>query len=146
MSSGIDELESLAKNPGKRAEVLAELNFRNTKRARELKAKLGGNKTPTSRQSTKKPSNHERRTNPVPEKTFEDQFEARYESLRQTFTAEGELLAKWGMTPLMPKEMRILVLDTWQRMLSDDADEFGRSTRALEEMRAIHNNGDTSND
>lgn len=44
----------------------------------------------------------------------------RYEALRSTFTAESEALARWGLTSLMPQEMRRMVFDAWRERVRSD--------------------------
>lgn len=59
----------------------------------------------------------------------------RYESLRATFTVEAELLARWGMTPLLPHHLQDLVFDEWLKKLKDG--QHGRlSISALNADRA----------
>lgn len=49
-------------------------------------------------------------------------LQARYGSLRATFTLEGEILARWGMTPDLPAEIEKVVFDMWRRLLSTYSD------------------------
>lgn len=59
----------------------------------------------------------------------------RYESLRATFTVEAELLARWGMTPLLPHDLQDLVFEEWYKKLQDG--QHGRlSISALTADRA----------
>ena len=44
-------------------------------------------------------------------------IEARYQALRETFTAESGVLARWGMTSLMPQVMRRDVFAAWRDLL-----------------------------
>lgn len=55
----------------------------------------------------------------------------KYETLRATFTAEAELLARWGMTPLMPSYMQELVFEEWRKRISLASDPIGRSLDSL---------------
>ena len=57
---------------------------------------------------------------------------ARLALLRTTFTAEAEILAKWGMTPALPAEGRDRVASWWRTRLGRDSDAMGRSVDALE--------------
>lgn len=56
----------------------------------------------------------------------------KYENLRLTFTVEAELLARWGMTPLMPPDMQELVFGEWRNRLLPGPDALGRSVESLE--------------
>ena len=46
--------------------------------------------------------------------------ERRYAALRETFTSESERLASWGMTSLMPPDLRAVVADAWRKHLRAD--------------------------
>jgi hypothetical protein len=59
-------------------------------------------------------------------------YKARYEVLRETFTAEAELLARWGMTPSMPTEMRREVFTSWRRWLSRREHPHGMTVSDLD--------------
>jgi hypothetical protein len=52
--------------------------------------------------------------------------------LRSTFTAEAEILARWGVTPALPAECLAQVSDWWRAKLSGEPDLMGRSVASLE--------------
>lgn len=59
-------------------------------------------------------------------------YKSRYEVLRETFTAESELLARWGMTSLMPTTLREEVFTFWSRLLSQGQHPAGLTLADLE--------------
>lgn len=59
-------------------------------------------------------------------------LQARYQSLRATFTMEGEILARWGITAGMPGEFQIEVFDMWRTLLTEGPDRHGWSLADLE--------------
>ncbi len=59
------------------------------------------------------------------------QLKKRYDSLRRTFTVEGEILARWGMTSAIPKALEKIVFDIWSKSVTSDDDEFGRTSAQL---------------
>jgi hypothetical protein len=56
-----------------------------------------------------------------------------YESLRATFTAEAELLARWGMTPAMPLDLQDIVFEEWRKRISGAPSQSMPSAEALSE-------------
>jgi hypothetical protein len=63
--------------------------------------------------------------------------------LRATFTEEGELLARWGMTPNLPQSLQVVLVAAWRAHLdkSPTADgktaaEFEADLKRLEVLRA----------
>ncbi len=52
--------------------------------------------------------------------------------LRKTFTAEAEILARWGMTPGLPADARAAVVAWWRSRLTSVPDAMGRTIDALE--------------
>ena len=62
--------------------------------------------------------------------TYEENSVA-YEFLRNTFTEEGELLAKWGMTPTLPGEFIEKIFDQWKEYLSKNTDLMFRTIEQL---------------
>jgi len=52
--------------------------------------------------------------------------------LRTTFTAEAEILAKWGITPGLPADARATVVAWWRSRLSRVPDAMGRTIEALD--------------
>lgn len=61
----------------------------------------------------------------------ERDLETRYQLLRATFTSEGEILARWGMTASLPAEMEAAVFQTWRSRLAAGPDEMGRDLMQL---------------
>lgn len=53
--------------------------------------------------------------------------------LRTTFTEEAERLARWGMTPVLPGELRQLVAQAWAERVSEAPDRMGRSRDTLQQ-------------
>jgi hypothetical protein len=56
--------------------------------------------------------------------------------LRDTFTEEGELLARWGMTPRLPQEMQASVFGLFVQRLAAGPLPDGRDAASLERDRA----------
>lgn len=54
-----------------------------------------------------------------------------YEFLRNTFTEEGELLAKWGMTPTLPEDVIEKTFKHWEEHLSKNTDPMFRTIGQL---------------
>jgi len=52
--------------------------------------------------------------------------------LRSTFTEEGELLARWGMTPSLPRHLQQLLIAAWREELRKSPTADGKSTTELE--------------
>jgi hypothetical protein len=52
--------------------------------------------------------------------------------LRSTFTEEGELLARWGMTPSLPRHLQQLLIAAWREELRKAPTFDGKSTSELE--------------
>lgn len=50
-----------------------------------------------------------------------------YDLLRSTFTVEGEILARWGMTSAMPRELEAKVFGAWSKRLTNEVDKFERT-------------------
>lgn len=62
--------------------------------------------------------------------------------LRTTFTAEGEILARWGMTPGLPAEARDTVIAWWRSQLNRVPDAMGRTIDALDrDLAAVTREG-----
>ena len=55
----------------------------------------------------------------------------RYDLLRSTFTIEGEILARWGMTSAIPEALEAIVLGAWSKVMTASEDEFGRTIAQL---------------
>jgi hypothetical protein len=54
-----------------------------------------------------------------------------YEFLRNTFTEEGELLAKWGMTPTLPEDVIEKTFKHWEEHLAKNTDPMFRTIPQL---------------
>jgi hypothetical protein len=165
ISKSVVELERLAEaNPDDAnviAGVIAELRHRNVPKAKKLLARLSGEPSSSRaapRKSTARPTKATARptkaaakdgrakavvsdqlveaeaatTNPDVDRNLQEVFEL----LRETFTFEAEILAKWGMTPTLPKEMVQLVFTSWRKLLKGGPDERGRSLGLLEQDMA----------
>jgi hypothetical protein len=148
MSLGIDELTALAKaktnDAGAISDIIDELGRRSTKKARELLRKLTGDPTATPRRKVRATGNvgHTEPTDsrddgpgsesPDTSKEFGRELTEAYELLRETFTVESEILARWGMTTALPRELRDLMFSEWRRRLARQAGTHGRSMERLE--------------
>ena len=60
-----------------------------------------------------------------------EEFKKHYRVLRETFTLEGEILARWGMTAAMPRDLEANVFERWAKLVSVQEDDFGRSVVSL---------------
>jgi hypothetical protein len=148
IQKGIGELEELVArsgvDPNMVKDVIDELRHRSTPRAKRLLAELeAGPKTaavagvgtgPRARRANASrsalPSSGRPEAmgevGPLPRSLLEA-----YEVLRETFTEDSELLARWGLTSALPVEMRNTVLEEWARRVGVSPDEFGRTTEQL---------------
>ena len=151
---GVAELERLATEKAGdakvMADVIAELRQRTVPKARKLLARLSGESTLTpaaprksSSKSKKTPSKGNDSkpiasgpmVNAAPATMTPDgdrSTEQTFELLRETFTLEAEILARWGMTPTLPKEIKKLVIVEWRKLLKGGPDDRGRSIKMLE--------------
>lgn len=104
-------------------EVRNELACRSTLGAKRLKREVetrlanaattkAKKKLPETEQSASKGDKVER-----PSKANISGLEARYSALRATFTAEAEILSRWGMTSLAPPAVREAVFRYWNETL-----------------------------
>lgn len=130
MECGIGELEQLAlvgeHDFNLREALIVELSHRNIKRARRLRERLEVARTISITESAvmlrqaggtgsdtfpggSQPSSNET------QQGRRGVLEEKYEVLRATFTYEGELLARWGMTPALPHDMQEQMFDEWQK-------------------------------
>ncbi len=55
----------------------------------------------------------------------------RHDCLRATFSIEGEILARWGMTASIPRELEAKVFEYWSKSMTSTEDEFGRTSTQL---------------
>ena len=53
--------------------------------------------------------------------------ETAYAHLRATFSEEGELMARWGMTPSLPRLLQEIVMGGWRDLLRDSPTADGRT-------------------
>jgi hypothetical protein len=158
MQFGVQELsDHSTRGDFERKLVLEELEFRTTRAARRLKESLmqaGTVSTPQKPNETtnnsrerppKKPQGGSRpeqgqpapgcaRSGVVPRLGGVDtELTSRFEILRATFTVEGEILARWGLTEEIPPEIEDEVFSLWRKKLSDSPDNRNRTRRQLEE-------------
>lgn len=146
MNSSLADLTSMVDDPESTpelvAEVAEELRHRSTKGARSLLARLECRSvTPVSGREAQRPRDD--RTPPWVDETSVIPTDTRVETehsrdiatqfaaLRATFTAESEILARWGLTSAMPDDMVRLVLEEWAGRLTDEPDGLGRSITSL---------------
>jgi len=153
INKNVGELEALAAANQDDLQVIAdiidELGHRRSPRARDLLASLTGGPASGSKSPGKSSSRTKRDTGRSGTKagssgpTVEAEpavqcpavnrsLEQTYETLRETFTFEAETLARWGVTPLLPEEIRRNVFDHWRARLTNIPDERGRSIETLE--------------
>jgi hypothetical protein len=45
---------------------------------------------------------------------------------------EGEILARWGMTAAIPRDVEEKVFELWTKLVSVEEDDFGRSVISLQ--------------
>ncbi len=72
-------------------------------------------------------------SSPKPHLEFTLDDAQRLALLRTTFTEEAERLARWGMTPVLPGELRQLVAQAWAARVSEVPDRMGRSRNTLQQ-------------
>lgn len=146
-----DELEILAHRESSNATVLLEINEEiahrrahpATNRVRDLVTRLlqsvgesGGNEGPVGVDETATDLPAVPRPDATPAIVHPtrplDEWEKRYETLRRSFTAESEVLARWGMTSLMPMAMRGGVFSVWRELLAHGQHPLGLTLTDLE--------------
>lgn len=155
----IGQLEELARlgrdDPEVLRRLIAELEQRKSPRARLLRSELE-NLDQSPAEGTPVRGRTRNRSRPIPLSSAEPAQEVtvdavfptvpapveereallrKYESLRATFTVEAELLARWGMTAALPRDMQELMFEEWRKRLQSGPDEAGRSADALAEDR-----------
>lgn len=144
------------------AGIIAELRHRKVPKAKKLLARLSGESSP-SRSAPRKATARPTKATAGPTKATAKNGRAKpvvpgpvveaeaattipdvdrnlqevFELLRETFTFEAEILAKWGMTPTLPKEMVQLVFTSWRKLLKGGPDERGRNLGLLEQDMAM---------
>jgi hypothetical protein len=112
-----------------RTALLEELRHRSTASARQLEQRVTGHTAVAMPQKPMTPAAVE----PPPPAATNSELEraSLLAMLRATFTLEAELLARWGMTPAMPEDLREAVFRLWANRLGTAEDRFGRSDAAL---------------
>jgi hypothetical protein len=133
LSKSVIQLREIALNNLHNLNVIVnlkqELSFRTTKAARQLLKEIESGATISSASPPLQDRVVFEMTdvqNPVvPE------LVCRYEELRQTFSAKGSMLSRWGMTELMPKEFMGLIAELWFNKISTVPDQYGRTQELL---------------
>lgn len=144
MQLSLDGLRAkLSDSPDSRTmleEVRHELAFRSTLGAkrleREVEALLADAATSKSRKKLSEAQRPASESDTVARraKASTSDLESRYSALRATFTAEAEILSRWGMTSLAPPPVRDAVFRYWQETLLDPSGQhpLGLSCEDLE--------------
>jgi hypothetical protein len=119
--------------------IVDELQHRASPRAWKLLRRLAPDRSPVAGKQRSSVANaRDRRAASKPR----TDAEAKYLSLRTLFSAESEALARWGMTSLMPPEIRAAVFDMWRSALSARADAhplgFGLADLKRDALRCGH--------
>jgi hypothetical protein len=115
-----------------------ELEHRSTQAARKLQEQVESRlailkEDPQPKGNASKPTRRrpESRSAPKPEAEAPAIGEA-HDALRATFSEEGELLARWGMSPLLPDDLFESFIDAWRAWLRQRPTADGRSTPEFE--------------
>lgn len=151
LNESIESLEQMVHtrdDPQLVAAVIGELGHRRGRRARKLLHQLAPANGATAAAEPGEPNSNHVQPEPTPQaartygvvdEAVTSDLVARYAALRATFTAEAEVLARWGMTGLMPEEMRSLVFDSWRARLdgNSDAHPLGMTLDELAQDRAL---------
>lgn len=134
----LDDLKELAHSePAKVADIRRELALRRTSGAKAFLRNLnaenrGGSTSGESAEAGDDPAPIAASSVGVDGTPKSRDLEQRYELLRATFTIEGEILARWGMTASMPTRLRTDVFEMWSRRVSGTPDGQGRTRASLE--------------
>lgn len=104
-----------------------ELTFRNTRASRRLASKLESGE---EIQETIAPRRNSRSVTEDNKKTSSD-IEFRYEALRRTFTEKSSIMAKWGVSELLPQDLLLKVFALWKTQCGELPDSYGRSKSSL---------------
>jgi len=142
MESGGAELESAATrewgNPAALEVVADELRYRTTKAAASLAQRIEARLTELANGGeyarTVGVSGSAAPARPAPPVFYPppSNVERRYRALRATFTNQAEVLARWGITPLMPVDMRATVLKMWSdRFEAGESHPLGMTSEDL---------------
>lgn len=146
LSYGIAELETLAResqDPDVLQALRSELEHRQVPRARRLLEALSQSDSPQPeprREREASPGTRRRKAKPAEQRVPggpgpPEDLVQRYEALRLTFTVEGELLARWGMTSAMPLELQDLVFAAWAERLATGPEDGLRTKQKLQSDR-----------
>ena len=116
-----------------RTALLEELRHRSTASARKLEQRVAGHTADPLPRVPMTPA----AVVPPPSAASVSELEraSLLAALRATFTLEAELLARWGMTPAMPEELREAVFRLWAERDGVGEDQFGRSAATLQRDR-----------
>lgn len=148
VKKGIGELEELVGHagvdPNLVKDVIEELRHRSTPRAKRLLAELeAGLKTTGSTQAgtgpyvSKAKASRSVKSSLSGSEAMEEVKPASrslleaYDILRETFTEDSEILARWGLTTALPVEMQKTIFKEWARRVGASPDEFGRTIERL---------------
>lgn len=146
----LDDLKELARTePGRVADIKGELAHRRTSGAKAFLRNLnaGDRRGSTSGESAEggddlaplAPSSLG-----VDRSPKSRDLEQRYELLRATFTIEGEILARWGMTSSLPSDLQDHIFAMWKERASETPDSHGRTRASLEaDVELLAREGDT---
>jgi hypothetical protein len=111
-----------------------ELEHRSTQAAKKLQAQIENQLAilkedphPKGNESKRNRRRPEPRSAPEPEAEAPAVGEA-HDALRSTFSEEGELLARWGMSPLLPDDLFESFIEAWRTWLRQRTTADGRST------------------
>ena len=141
ISCSINELRQLSakfgNDPEVSAELIKELRHRTTKSARLLLSQLEkGDEVTGDLESPARSPRQKSLPEPSPVAVPSRELTSRYEALRATFTTEAELLARWGMTPALPDDLRSELFALWEKRLGESADGLGRNLASLTDDRS----------
>ncbi len=128
------DLRELASDASKIPTILDELRHRTTKASQKLRVELTNGKFIPGPARSKTYGSHKDSDGAPAESAVTPQQTAdqRFEVLRSTFTLEAEILARWGVTPLLPAGLLGVVIEGWRSSLTMSPDVFGRSLGTLE--------------
>jgi hypothetical protein len=130
-SFSFEKLEAIAieKNQDETTlkKIKHELTFRNTRASRRLASQL--ERGEEIQEST--PIRRNSRSGNEVNREAVSEFEFRYEALRRTFTEKSSIMAKWGVSELLPQDILLKVFALWKTQCSEEPDSFGRSKSSL---------------
>lgn len=131
----LEAMENQARiDPVLRAALADELSHRKTAKARGLAARLEQEASSPDAGPDTNAQIVVRNGESVTVQSMLDDLEL----LRSTFSEAGEILARWGMTESMPREIREVVLDLWHTRLANSDAPLGRtSARLAESVRRL---------